>query len=79
MVNDMEQRESAEGRRAAYRLGLAALAGLVFGLGLSLGTNVPGLVLAVYGTVLAVLLVAGAIAVRRTARRSRGGPRGRAR
>lgn len=42
--------------RAESRLALGALAGVLFGFGLGLGTNVSGVVLAFYGLVLGLLL-----------------------
>ena len=58
------------GTPAGYRLSLAAIAGLAFGAGLSIGTNVPGAVLAVYGAVLALLVVAAVIVSHRRWKRS---------
>lgn len=61
----------ARRRRAIWLLWLAAAAGAVMGAGLAIGANVSGVILAVYGLVLA-LLVASALVV---ARRARGRPR----
>jgi hypothetical protein len=66
-------------RRAAYRLLVAAIAGLAFGAGLSIGANVPGVVLAVYGIVVALLLVAGVVAARCAVGRSHERPPDRVR
>lgn len=66
-------------RRVAYRLLVAAIAGLAFGAGLAIGTNVSGAVLAIYGIVVALPLVAGVIAARRAVGRSHERPPGRVR
>lgn len=60
--------------RALSLLWLAALAGVVLGAGLAIGTNVSGAVLAGYGLVLAVLGASVAVAARRAARRRREWP-----
>ena len=61
----------ARGGRTVSLLWLAALAGVVLGAGLAIGTNVSGAVLAGYGLVLAVLAASAAVAARRAARRRR--------
>ena len=50
-------------------LSVAALVGMVVGLGLGLGPNVSGVVLAFYGLALGVLLGAAYLELRRRSRR----------
>ena len=60
----------ARRRRAVSLVWLVAVAGATMGLGLALGTNVSGAVLAVYGFVLALLVGSAVVAARTAARRS---------
>ena len=53
--------------RTVSLLWLAALIGVLLGVGMAIGTNVSGVVLAGYGCVLALLVAGGALAVRRAA------------
>lgn len=60
----------ARRRRAVSLVWLLAVAGAALGLGLALGTNVSGAVLAAYGLVLALLVGTAVVAARAAARRS---------
>jgi len=53
--------------RTVSLLWLAALIGVLLGVGMAIGTNVSGVVLAGYGFVLALLVASAALAVRRAA------------